>query len=141
MPDSLIGDAGRLRQIVVNLVGNAIKFTERGEVAAPREAGSCGATATCGCCSTSPTPASASRRTSRARIFGAFFQADSSTTRKYGGTGLGLAISSRLVTMMDGRIWVESPSPLRSPAGGPGTVFHFSLRFALGSGRRAPRRT
>ena len=54
-------------------------------------------------------------------------------TRKYGGTGLGLAISSRLVTMMDGRIWVESPSPLHALTGGPGTVFHFSLRFELGS--------
>ncbi|MGD1001090.1 MAG: response regulator [Candidatus Brocadiia bacterium] len=132
VPDSLIGDAGRLRQIVVNLVGNAIKFTERGEVAlhVNLELRRDGDVRLLFDVSDTGIGIPAVKQ---ARIFGAFFQADSSTTRKYGGTGLGLAISSRLVTMMDGRIWVESPSPLRSPMGGPGTVFHFSLRFALGS--------
>jgi PAS domain S-box-containing protein len=132
VPDSLIGDAGRLRQIVVNLVGNAIKFTERGEVAlhVNLELRRDGDVRLLFDVSDTGIGIPAVKQ---ARIFGAFFQADSSTTRKYGGTGLGLAISSRLVTMMDGRIWVESPSPLRSPLGGPGTVFHFSLRFALGS--------
>ncbi|MGO8704349.1 MAG: response regulator [Candidatus Brocadiia bacterium] len=136
VPDSLIGDAGRLRQIVVNLVGNAIKFTERGEVAlhVNLELRRDGDVRLLFDVSDTGIGIPAAKQ---ARIFGAFFQADSSTTRKYGGTGLGLAISSRLVTMMDGRIWVESPSPLRSPLGGPGTVFHFSLRFALGSAASA----
>ena len=132
VPDALIGDAGRLRQIMVNLVGNAIKFTERGEVAlhVKLEAQRDGDVRLLFDVSDTGIGIPAEKQT---RIFGAFFQADTSTTRKYGGTGLGLAISSRLVTMMDGRIWVESPSPLRSPTGGPGTVFHFSLRFELGS--------
>jgi len=131
VPDSLIGDAGRLRQIVVNLVGNAIKFTERGEVAlhVRLEAQRDSDVRLLFDVSDTGIGIAAEKQT---RIFGAFFQADSSMTRKYGGTGLGLAISSRLVTLMDGRIWVESPSPLRSPAGGAGTVFHFSLRFELG---------
>ena len=132
VPDSLIGDAGRLRQIVVNLVGNAIKFTERGEVAlrVHLELQRDGDVRLLFDVSDTGIGIPADKQ---GRLFGAFFQGDSSMTRKYGGTGLGLAISSRLVTMMDGRIWIESPSPLRSPLGGPGTVFHFSLRFALGS--------
>jgi PAS domain S-box-containing protein len=132
VPDALVGDAGRLRQIVVNLVGNSIKFTERGEVAlhVKLEAQRDGDVRLLFDVSDTGIGIPADKQT---RIFNAFFQADSSTTRKYGGTGLGLAISARLVTMMDGRIWVESPSPLRSPAGGPGTVFHFSVRFQLGS--------
>ncbi len=132
VPDSLVGDAGRLRQIVVNLVGNAIKFTERGEVAlhVKLEAQRDGDVRLLFDVSDTGIGIPAEKQT---RIFGAFFQADSSMTRKYGGTGLGLAISSRLVTMMDGRIWVESPSPRHSLTGGPGTIFHFSLRFELGS--------
>jgi PAS domain S-box-containing protein len=139
VPDSLVGDAGRLRQIIVNLVGNAIKFTERGEVAlkVKLEAERAGDVRLLFDVSDTGIGIPAEKQ---ARIFGAFFQADSSMTRKYGGTGLGLAITSRLVTMMDGRIWVESPSPQRSLTGGPGSVFHFSLRFGLGSapGAAAP---
>ena len=100
----------RLRQVLVNLVGNAVKFTERGEVVPARQrarAGS-GRTATARCTSRCATPASAFRAEQQAAIFEAFTQADGSTTRKYGGTGLGLAISSRLVRLMGGRIWVES---------------------------------
>ena len=134
VPDSLVGDAGRLRQIVVNLVGNAIKFTERGEVSlhVKLEAQRDGDVRLLFDVCDTGIGIPADKQT---RIFGAFFQADSSMTRKYGGTGLGLAISSQLVTMMDGRIWVESPSPRHSLLGGPGTVFHFSLRFELGSGQ------
>jgi PAS domain S-box-containing protein len=137
VPDSLVGDAGRLRQIVVNLVGNAIKFTERGEVAlyVKLEAQRGSDVRLLFDVSDTGIGIPAEKQT---RIFGAFFQADTSTTRKYGGTGLGLAISSQLVTMMDGRIWVESPSPHRALTGGAGTVFHFSLRFQLGSARSAP---
>ena len=102
-----IGDPGRLRQIVTNLVGNAIKFTEHGEVVLtvePRRKPP--ATPFCG--SACRTPASACRRNSREAIFKPFIQADGSTTRKYGGTGLGLAISTNLVALLGGRIWLES---------------------------------
>lgn len=134
VPDSLIGDAGRMRQIIVNLVGNAVKFTERGEVAVHVR-------------SESQTNDEVRLHfivqdtgigvppEKQNRIFGAFSQSDSSTTRKYGGTGLGLAISTRLVGLMGGRIWVESPSPLRSSAygAGPGSIFHFIVCFSAGS--------
>ena len=107
VPDVLIGDPVRLRQIIVNLVGNAIKFTAAGEIVVRVELARPTA-AICGWIARSATPASAFRPTSVAEIFEAFEQVDSSTTRKYGGTGLGLAISQRLVEMMGGRIWVES---------------------------------
>jgi PAS domain S-box-containing protein len=128
VPDALIGDPGRLRQILINLVGNAIKFTDEGEVVvhvelahdqpetptelatflqfSVRDTG-CGIPAEKLDC-----------------IFEAFEQADMSTTRKHGGTGLGLTISSQLIVMMGGRIWVESEL-------GKGSTFHFSARFAL----------
>lgn len=127
VPDNLCGDPGRLRQILVNLLGNSIKFTSQGEVTIevaqettfdsdidlhftvhdtgigipPHKLGT---------------------------IFEPFEQADSSTTRKYGGTGLGLAIVVRLVEMMDGRIWVNSECD-------KGSDFHFVIRLKLGSGR------
>jgi two-component system sensor histidine kinase/response regulator len=150
VPTALVGDPARLRQIIVNLAGNAIKFTEEGEVVIrvdiedeseeavvlhfrvldtgigipPDKVGS---------------------------IFESFSQVDSSTTRKYGGTGLGLTISRQLVEMMGGRIWVESPSqcglenadcgfergkskiqnPKSKIGPGLGSVFHFTARFGL----------
>jgi PAS domain S-box-containing protein len=130
VPDALVGDPGRLRQIIVNLVGNAIKFTEQGEVVLHVQM---------------------DERTSddiqlhftisdtgigipaekQAAIFEAFTQADGSMSRTYGGTGLGLTISSRLIGLMHGRIWVESELI-------KGSRFHFTVRCGL---QKAPART
>ena len=126
LPPNLVGDALRLGQILINLVNNAVKFTERGEIVVTvaieermpdrvklkfsvRDSG------------IGMTPEQT------ARLFQAFSQADTSTTRKYGGTGLGLSISKRLVEMMGGEIWVES-------AYGAGSTFLFTASFGVGSG-------
>ena len=122
-PDHLIGDSGRLRQMLVNLVGNAVKFTHQGEIVVEIE---------------SERPASDAidlhfqvrdtgvgiAKEKQAMIFDAFTQEDSSTTRKYGGTGLGLAITTRLVDLMGGRIWVVSEP-------GHGSTFHFTARVGV----------
>jgi signal transduction histidine kinase/ligand-binding sensor domain-containing protein/DNA-binding response OmpR family regulator len=124
VPEVLLGDPGRLRQVLVNLVGNAIKFTARGEIVVKveleeqqeewvnlhfsvRDTGI-------------GVPADKQQT-----IFESFTQADSSTTRQYGGTGLGLAICSRLVQMMNGKIWVESRQEQ------PGSTFHFTARLEI----------
>jgi signal transduction histidine kinase/CheY-like chemotaxis protein len=127
LPDTLIGDPGRLRQIIINLLGNAIKFTESGEVrlrvaALPRD-GDNDVTVQF---SVSDTGIGISREW-KDRIFEAFVQADGSNTRRYGGTGLGLAISTRLVKLMGGRIWLESEA-------GQGSTFHFTVNFAAPGG-------
>jgi signal transduction histidine kinase len=129
VPELLVGDPMRLRQILVNLVGNAIKFTEHGEIVVDVQAQK-----------TSPESVELHFRVQdsgigiaddkQAMIFEAFTQADSSTTRKYGGTGLGLAITSRLVDLMRGRIWVESVP-------GQGSTFHFTATFGLPRGDTA----
>lgn len=130
VPDLLIGDTGRLRQVLVNLIGNAIKFTEKGGIRV-----------------------SISKEESRndgvrlhflvedsgigipkdkqKKIFNAFDQADGSDARNYGGTGLGLAISSQLVGMMGGQIWVESPIENNQMDGADtsGSIFHFTAEF------------
>ncbi len=123
VPHGAIGDAGRVRQIIINLIGNALKFTEEGEIFVQ---------------------VSVERRTSdwmeihfmirdtgigiprekQQRIFESFAQADASTTRRFGGTGLGLAISTQLAELMEGRVWLESEA-------GEGSTFHFTARFAL----------
>ena len=121
VPEQVTGDPGRLRQVIVNLLGNAIKFTDHGEVvlAVGRE----------------PEAEGIQLRFSvkdsgigipqdkLSKIFAAFEQADSSTTRLYGGTGLGLSISSRLAELMQGRVWVESKLD-------EGSTFHFTARFS-----------
>ncbi len=124
IPERIIGDPGRLRQIITNLVGNAIKFTQHGEVVLTIR----------------PEPGQPPRGLAlhftvqdtgigiapdkTSTIFDAFEQADKSTTRVYGGTGLGLSISKRLVDLMQGRIWVESQQ-------GVGSEFHFTATFSL----------
>src|SRR5207244_372412 len=129
VPDALIGDAGRLRQVLLNLVGNAIMFSERGEVVVSVALKSASP-------SESPTSAPCSLQFSvrdtgigipaekQAKIFRAFEQEDTSTTRKYGGTGLGLTIAARLVALMDGEITVDSVP-------GQGSTFTFTARSAL----------
>jgi signal transduction histidine kinase/CheY-like chemotaxis protein len=134
VPDELVGDPGRLRQIVVNLVGNAIKFTARGEVSVEvtLEPGvGEGVTLHVRVADTGIGIPPEKHKT----VFEMFEQADGSTTRKYGGTGLGLAISRSLVELMGGRIWVESPRADLSPeAPGVGCAFHFTVAMALGQG-------
>jgi signal transduction histidine kinase/DNA-binding response OmpR family regulator len=132
VPDSLIGDVGRLRQVIVNLVGNAIKFTEHGEVVLDVRMRKTGPSQIELHCSVMDTGIGVPEEKQHL-IFEAFSQADGSTTRKYGGTGLGLTISSKLVQMMGGRIWVESGP-------GQGSVFHFTARLGVGQEqqRQAP---
>jgi PAS domain S-box-containing protein len=131
VPEVVVGDPARLRQVVVNLVGNAVKFTEQGEVVVNVHCQSRGAGEVVVLFKVRDTgigiPAD-----KLDKIFEAFEQVDASTTRRYGGTGLGLAITSRLVSLMGGRIWAES-------ALGRGSTFSFTARFAVGADRlRAP---
>ena len=129
VPSVIVADGGRLRQVLTNLVGNAIKFTEKGEIdiavglASVEEGGE-------------DVIEFSVRDTGigipvdkQQKIFDVFAQADGSTTRRFGGTGLGLSISTRLVALMGGRLWLESEP-------GVGSCFHFTARFA-----RAPRQT
>ena len=120
-PDAIIGDPSRLRQIILNLVGNAIKFTDRGEIGVAVRVAAVTESEVALHFEVSDTgigiPADKQHL-----IFEAFTQADGSTCRKYGGTGLGLAICTQLVGMMGGRIWVESVA-------GQGSTFHFTARF------------
>ncbi len=123
IPDTIIGDPGRIRQILVNLVGNAIKFTPKGEITLSAKLEEETNEEICIHFSIADTGIGIPLE-KQEKIFKAFEQADSTTTKDYGGTGLGLSITVRLVEMMKGRIWVESET-------GKGSVFHFIVRLAL----------
>jgi len=132
VPEFVVGDRARLRQVVVNLVGNAIKFTDQGDVSLKVEPESRTDDRVLLHLAVSDTGIGIPSE-KQAVIFEMFEQADSSMSRRHGGTGLGLAISSRLVEMMGGRIWVES-EPDR------GSTFHFTCRFELPREEEAPER-
>jgi signal transduction histidine kinase/DNA-binding response OmpR family regulator len=121
IPEMLIGDPGRLRQIVLNLVSNAIKFTMQGEIAvsAMLETQSAGTVVLHFSVRDTGIGIPPEKQE---LVFGAFSQADSSTTRRFGGTGLGLSISKQLVALMNGKIWLESTV-------GEGSCFHFTAEF------------
>jgi PAS domain S-box-containing protein len=123
VPTGLGGDPARLRQIILNLAGNAVKFTAAGEVVLRVELEAQVGNQTTLHFSVTDTGIGIATDT-QATIFDAFTQADASTTRRFGGTGLGLAIASELAILMGGRIWVESEL-------GHGSVFHFVLPFDL----------
>ncbi|HXE95151.1 MAG TPA: ATP-binding protein [Dongiaceae bacterium] len=130
VPAALVGDPGRLRQVLTNLVGNAIKFCREGEINVeiclfPQETDKVILHV-----SVTDTGIGIAEEALK-RIFNQFEQADSSTTRKFGGTGLGLAICKKLVEMMDGKIWVESQL-------GVGSCFQFTARFLLGNEASRP---
>jgi PAS domain S-box-containing protein len=130
LPDAAVGDAGRMRQVLVNLVSNAIKFTDAGAVTvtASADADPDGLLLHVEVRDTGiGIPADRLDR-----IFAAFTQADSSVTRRFGGTGLGLTISAQLVGLMGGRIWVESEP-------GAGSAFHFTARLGHASEAGIPR--
>jgi CheY-like chemotaxis protein/anti-sigma regulatory factor (Ser/Thr protein kinase) len=125
VPEWVRGDPMRLRQVLVNLLGNAVKFTAEGEIslsAAPLDAGVEFSVRDTGI-GIAPEKLGL--------IFEPFRQADGSTTRRYGGSGLGLAICAQLVRMMGGRIWVESEP-------GRGSVFHFTVPFAVAKAGDVP---
>jgi signal transduction histidine kinase/CheY-like chemotaxis protein len=123
VPEALLGDPGRIRQILINLIGNAIKFTEHGEVLVTVLEESDQVAITCLHFTVKDTGVGIPTD-KQEKIFEAFSQADGSMTRRYGGTGLGLTICSRLVTMMGGKIWVESQLD-------QGSTFHFTLPLAV----------
>ncbi|WP_437732750.1 response regulator [Sorangium sp. So ce1335] len=153
VPEALVGDPLRLRQVLVNLVSNAVKFTDAGEILVRAEVGSRAPVAPDG----ADRPSSADLCSGEALgdvvvlhvrvidtgigiapdkqrlVFDAFAQADGSTTRKYGGTGLGLTICARLVEMMGGKIWIESEV-------GKGSTFHFTLQLRALDGAARSRR-
>jgi len=123
VPEQVVGDPTRLRQILVNLASNAIKFTERGEVALRVEVESQTGGSVILHFSVRDTGIGIPEDKHRL-IFEAFSQADTSTSRRFGGTGLGLTICSRLVALMNGQLWLES-------APGQGSIFHFTAQLGI----------
>ncbi|HMF16662.1 MAG TPA: response regulator, partial [Gemmataceae bacterium] len=126
VPDALVGDVGRLRQVVINLVNNALKFTSTGEIVlevnCPRADGDAASNLELHFSVRDTGIGIPAEKLDL--IFEPFAQAESSTTRRHGGTGLGLTICARLIEMMHGRIWVESEP-------GQGSTFHFTARVGL----------
>ena len=129
VPLSLVGDPGRLRQVLLNLVGNAVKFTDQGEVGVDVGVSERSDRDVVLRCTVRDTGIGIPEE-KRWEIFGAFVQADASTTRRFGGTGLGLTISTQLVEMMGGRMWLESEP-------GKGSQFHFVVRLDVQDSREA----
>ncbi len=125
VPVEIVGDPGRLRQVLLNLLGNAVKFTHTGGIELRVEVESENSENICLHFSVSDTGIGIPRDKQEV-IFQPFSQADGSMTRRYGGTGLGLTISSRLVQLMSGNVWLESEP-------GEGSTFHFRARFGLAS--------
>jgi two-component system sensor histidine kinase/response regulator len=127
--EAVLGDPGRIRQIVVNLVGNSIKFTERGEIllSVTQESESSEGVSLHFAVKDTGVGIPVDKQQ---RVFEAFSQADGTMARKYGGTGLGLTICTRLVGLMGGRIWVESQP-------GEGCTFHFTIRLPIQNGSSA----
>ncbi|GBG01306.1 histidine kinase [Azospira sp. I13] len=125
LPDGYMGDPGRLRQILINLVGNAIKFTEEGRVAVRVRAEDDLLHFFVSDTGIGVPP------DKQQLIFEAFSQADSSVTRRFGGTGLGLTICMRLVRLMEGQLWVENNSAA-------GSTFHFTVRLSPAQAASAP---
>jgi signal transduction histidine kinase len=128
VPPFIVGDVTRQRQVLVNLIGNAIKFTQQGEVVVSVHAEACGDTSNIRLQFAVSDTGMGIPRDKQERLFKAFSQADASTTRQFGGTGLGLAISKRLVELMGGTLWVESEA-------GRGSTFHFSVVVQPGAGQ------
>jgi PAS domain S-box-containing protein len=129
VPRMLLGDYNRLRQVVINLLGNAVKFTEKGEVSLEvmRESQAGNDVLLHFIVADTGIGIPAAKQST---IFEMFEQADTSTTRRHGGTGLGLAIAARIIGLMDGRIWVDSEV-------GRGSRFHFTVRLGLAAGGAA----
>src|SRR5450432_30562 len=123
LPNRVLGDSGRLRQVVVNLLGNAIKFTGSGEVTLALEDVNRHDQGLVAHFSVSDTGIGITPEW-KDRIFDAFVQEDGSHTRRHGGTGLGLSISSRLVRLMGGQMWVDTEV-------GQGSIFHFTVNLGL----------
>ncbi len=130
VPDRLVGDLNRLRQILINLVGNALKFTEQGEICLDVELVSAEESDVTLHFMVRDTGIGMSEE-QQARVFEAFIQADGSTSRKFGGTGLGLSISKSLVEMMQGKLWIESRPQ-------EGSTFHFTVRLGLQGDSSSP---
>jgi PAS domain S-box-containing protein len=130
-PDALIGDAGRVCQILINLIGNALKFTTNGEVIVGIESVPSEEQQPCVVHFSVRDTGIGIPAEKQKSIFEAFAQADGSTTRKYGGTGLGLSISRKLTELMGGAIWVESEE-------GKGSTFHFTVRLERQAALVAP---
>lgn len=131
VPDLLIGDPGRLRQILVNLIGNSIKFTDTGHIII-RVARNRIGNDKIGLHFSVEDSGIGIPKDKQKLIFNAFDQVDRSDSRLHGGTGLGLAISSKLINLMDGEFWVESPVASRDKhMDSPGSIFHFIANFGL----------